>query len=215
MKGTGNVDTRTAIVKTLLIASAIGLIAAGCSSDDPIAEISTTAAQPTTTVGEATATPTTVPPTTTTTTQPTTTTLSEDELAELQYEEDVDLIKDLWRDASDAWSTGLEAGYAYTAKHNYGPSQCTVEDFTDYLDFREGTRIEFIVDQSTIERDDGWVVPGTGPGDGQVPSGRIYIMTVKQTFSDPGFDDQVSETESHARVEYHFASYFFACRDDT
>ena len=56
-------------------------------------------------------------PTTTTTTAPTTTSLSAEQIAQAELEADTDLIADLYRDFSDSWFLGLEAGCETLAQH--------------------------------------------------------------------------------------------------
>lgn len=149
--------------------------------------------------------------TTTTTTVATTTTISEEELAAIQYEDDVLAIKTLFRRYSDSWFGGTEAGFAYLEAHNFPGEECTSEDFeTDWAvpeDFQE----EVVVDEETIERDDGWPIPG-GAASGTVPDGRIYILTASYTDLGTGFDPVAVEAEVHATVlDDGTVHFFFTC----
>jgi hypothetical protein len=174
----------------------IGLVAAGCSSGSLESADDT----PTTTT------------VTTTTMMPTTTTLSLEELEQEQYDADVVLIKKLWRDYSDSWDGGVDAGYEYLAKNNYPAYECEVDDYRKLWVFSDGYSNEVIVDEDTIERDDGWAIPGTDIGGGQVPDGRVYIMRMSVILRTPGYDPDASDTEGHVTVGNQGAQFFIECR---
>ena len=157
---------------------------------------------------------TTAPPTTTTqaaattTTTPTTTTLSQTELDQMEYEADVELIKDLWRDHSDSWASGVEAAYAHIAENDYPGLGCTIEDLRTHYGYEEGTEHEMIVDADTIERDNDWI----GPDLGSVPEGRIYIYQMTHNLELPGLATQSRLIEVHATVLSDRAYFFIECR---
>ncbi len=179
----GHRNTALAAVATL------ALVATACGSADSADNTSTT---------------TTVPPTTTST-------ISEEHLAAIQYEEDVETIKTLLRRYSDSWFCGIQAAYVYLEEHNYPAEECTAEDFATSFNVTEGFQEEIVVDESTIERDDGWPIPG-GAASGTVPEGRIYIFTVTVTDRDPGFNPVEQVGDVHAIVLDEGTTYFFfAC----
>jgi hypothetical protein len=192
----------------------IGLVAAGCSSGslESADDTPTTTTVTTTTTMPTVTTTTTMPTVTTTTTMPTTTTLSLEQLVQQQYDADVVLIKKLWRDYSDSWDGGVDAGYGYLAKNNYPAYECEVDDYRKLWVFSDGYSNEVIVDEDTIERDDGWAIPGTDIGGGQVPDGRVYIMRMSVILRTPGYDPDASDTESHVTVGNQGAQFFIECR---
>jgi hypothetical protein len=144
----------------------------------------------------------------TTTTAPTTTTLSQADLDQLEYEGDVELIKDLWRDHSDSWSIGIEAGYAHAADNDYPALECTVDAMRTHYDYLEGTSQEMVVHPETIERDDDW----TSPALGSVPDGRIYIYQITHAFEQPGVAPESRLIEVHATLLGDRAFFFIDCR---
>ena len=185
-------------IKRFTGVAVMALIFAACGGSDTTASTDVTSVAPTTTV----------PPTTTTTVPPTTTTtLSEEELAAIQYDEDVKAIKTLWRRYSDSWFGGVEAGYAYLEENNYYAVECTAEEFSR-RDVVEGFQEEIVVDEATIERDDGWAITG-GVAHGIVPDGRIYIMAMTDTINAPGFDPSASVLEAHTTVLDDGSAFFF------
>ena len=165
---------------------------------------STSAASTTTTITSTTI--------TTTTTMPTTTTLSLEQLEQQQYDADVVLIKKLWRDYSDSWDSGVDAGYEFLAKNNYPAYECEADDYRKLWRYSEGYSDEVIVDEDTIERDDGWAIPGTDIGGGQVPDGRVYIMKMSLIFRSLGYDPVASDIEGHVTVGNQGAQFFIECR---
>ena len=184
-------------IKRFTGVAVMALIFAACGGSDTTASTDVTSVAPTTTV----------PPTAATT-------LSEEELAAIQYDEDVKAIKTLWRRYSDSWFAGVESGYAYIEEHNYPAEECTAEDFEAVYARPEGFQEEAIVDAETVERDDGWAIPW-GAGSGTVPDGRIYIQTVDFTASEPGFTPSISQAEVHAAVlDDGITYFFFDCRKD-
>ncbi len=179
------------------------LLMSACGDDSGTAE-TTTSAVPTTVA------------TTTTTIEATTTTLSPEELAAMEYDADVMLIKQLWRGSSDSWFSSFEKGVQYRIDHNYPDERCT---FDDYMTFvfpegpLEGFQVEDVVDASTIERDEGWIIPG-GRTDGMLAKGRVYIMSVTTTRSVPGYESSPPETnEVHVTILDGEPYFFFTCSD--
>lgn len=188
------------------------LLVAACGGGGSDVAADTT--DPSTTIASSTSstTSTTVPPTTTTT-LPTTTTLSPEDVAAAEYESDVQAIKQLWRRYSDSWFGGVEAGIQYMTDHNYPAEGCIYADFEAlYSDAGEGYQEEVVIDEATIERDDGWPIPG-GQAAGTVPDGRIYIMSAMITYSEPGFESAAETLELHATVDGEDVSFFFSCEN--
>jgi hypothetical protein len=146
--------------------------------------------------------------------QPTTTTISEEEAAEQQFEADLVLIKQMWRSYSDSWSSGVEAGNESAAKYTHPLRQCTADDFDSYLRLPNGWQEEIIINQDSVERDDGWTIPGTSIGSGEAPDGRIYIMEAKIIWSEPGKTPTTQEAEIHASVNFQTPHFFMVCRDE-
>ena len=162
--------SRAVLTLTLLVAACGGDEAEPTMTTAPAAAVNTTIAAATTTAAS-----------TTTTAGPTTTTRPPEEIAGARYEADVALIKELWRSYSDSWSMSEEAGFDFAVAHNYPPGECTADDFRasgNYAD--ENHYEETIVDADTIERHDGWVMPA-GPGQSEVPKGRVYVYTAQIT----------------------------------
>lgn len=184
----------------------MALIFAACGGTD------TTAATDGPTTTEAAVVTTTVPPTTTTTVPPTTTTtLSEEQLEAIQYEEDVKVIKTLWRRYSDSWSGGDAVGAQFITDNNHPLAECTGEDFLASLGDVTNYRMEVVVAQESIERDDGWPV-GWGEQAGSVAEGRIYILAA--TLTDDA--DQLETREQTAEIHTVIgpggtALFFFSC----
>lgn len=167
-------------------------------------------AEITTSVAPTTGATTTTTEVTTTTTESTTTTLSPGELAAIEFEADVKLIKQLWRGFSDSWFSSFEDGIQYVADHNYPSEGCTVDAYMELV-FPggpiEGFTQEFIVDSASIERDQGWIIRG-GVLDGQLAEGRVYIFSMTSTISEPGYEPLVSTREVHTTV-FEGTPYFF------
>lgn len=186
--------TAVFVVAALLVASCGGGEVADTSSELP-----TTAVEAPTTTSSSTTT--TLPPTTTTT-------LSVEELAAIQYEEDVKAIKALFRRYSDSWFGGEEVGFAYIEANNYPDEGCTAEEFAEGWQVVDGFQEELVVDDSTVERDDGWPIPG-GRAAGIVPEGRIYIMSAEIIDTAPGYSPTVQAAEIHATVLNDGKAYFF------
>jgi hypothetical protein len=168
------------------------------------------AADSTTTIEAPTTTTTTVPTTTTTVPPTTTTTLSEEQLAEIQFEEDVALIKTLFRRYSDSWFSGTDAGFSYLAEHNYPAAGCTAEEYRDLWQVATGFTEEEVVDENTIDPDPGWAIPG-GRAAGVVPEGRIYIFSVTITDAADGVQPSSFPAEVHAVVNDDGAFFFVPC----
>ena len=190
-------------MRRVLIALCVAIVACGGE----------TGGQTTTTVVDTITTITTTTSTTTTTTIPptTTTTLSEEQLAEIQLEEDIAEIKRLFRGYSDSWFTNEDAGFAYLEAHNYPAEGCTAADYRDLWQVADGFTEEIVVDQSTIEPDVGWAIPG-GQVAGTVPDGRIYIFSATITSRADGFEPSSLSAEIHATVTDTGTYFFIDCR---
>ena len=183
----------------LLLALVLVACASGTSSSTTdTSSLPTSSAPPTTTTTTTTS--------TTTTTIATTTTLSADAIAAEVHASDVKQIRDLWRGFSDAWFVGVDAGLAYIVEHNYPAEGCTLDDLA--FDAPEGYREEHIVDPDSIERNDGWVIPG-GTAGGIVPEGRVYILTVESVFTATDFAPETEVAELHTVIEDDGDVYFF------
>ena len=95
------------------------------------------------------------------------------------------------------------------AEHNYPAMECMAEDFAfGYGETAEGYQEEVVVDQTTIERDDGWVIPAE-VAVGTIPDGRIYIMKTTWTFSAPGFTPTDEVIEVHTTLLDDGTAHFF------
>ncbi len=130
----------------------------------------------------------------------------------VEFEADVALIKELWRGFSDSWSEGLEAGYGYVADHNHPVLECETADFETYrLRLPDPFRWELVVRDTSIERDDGWVVQDAA-GVGVVPDGRIYLHQGTSVYRGD-FPTETRENESHSAILDGEAVFFFPCRD--
>lgn len=171
------------------------LLIAGCGGGSDRASSAATEAATSTTAS------------TSTTSTSTTTTTSPEQLAAEQAASDKKLIVALWRRLSDVWGDGtaLAAGRETYLATAY-PGAFTEADFDSCF---RGTKTYFeedIVNQQTIERDDGWKVPGGGL-DGVVPDGRIYIMSLHNTTTINGVPS-VNDTESHVTIVDGVAYWF-------
>ncbi|WP_436793483.1 hypothetical protein [Actinospongicola halichondriae] len=148
-------------------------------------------------------------PSTTTTVPATTTTIVD------PYEADSATIKSLFRRYSDAWSIGFDAAIEFQAANNYPGMGNTVEVCRDWSlsigPVPPGYSEEYIVDGTTIDRDDGWVVPD-GPIAGEALDGRIYIFSVTVAFASASALPDSSTTEAHATVlDNGSAKFFISC----
>lgn len=187
---------------SVLLALVMGLAACGSgggdSEDVAASSESTVTTESTTTTS--TTTTSTIPPTTTTT-------ISELERLAMIVEMDAAAIKQQRRVASDAWHRGMEAGFAEMAASNYPGMGNTAEECKRTWEQYYGgypvpadLRIEYVVDEATIEPDPGWAVPA-GPLAGQVPDGRIYIYSMTSTATSIEFDAPgVDTSEVHSTV---------------
>lgn len=137
-------------------------------------------------------------------------------VATSDFEADKTLIVALWRGLSDAWGAGetpkeIDAGFERIVDTTYPGSGITVasckanvlvDPSIDIVQFK----VEEILDQATITRDDGWVVSG-GELDGVAPQGRIYAMRVRVLLTVNGISE-VREEGVHVaildRTAYHF-----------
>jgi hypothetical protein len=106
---------------------------------------------------------------------------------------DLPLIKSIWRNNSDAWGDGGNAGQvaatAFDTANNYpgvdgNLAKCDPDRSAGYTE-------EYVLDESSVQRDDGWVMT-FGALRGQTPKGRIYIMKVTTSFSN-GLPQQLDE----------------------
>ena len=111
---------------------------------------------------------------------------------------DLPLIRAIWRNASDAWGTGGPDGDrsedTFVDAHNYpGAVPQGIEQScpANISALPAGYSEEYVLNPSTIERDDGWVMPA-GALKGQRPKGRLYIMQVTTSYTD-GSPSQLDE----------------------
>lgn len=157
---------------------------------------------------------TTLPPTTTPTSTinpPTTTTTPDQAVIDaLEHEADADLIVQLWRDYSDSWAGGADAGFQFMADNIHPAEGCTKEELQDYYIWPDGTSDEVVAMRDTIQRDDGWTISG-GEGDGQVPEGRIYTLQIQGSNSIPGEGTEEYVAEIHTSIVDGRPLFFFAC----
>lgn len=151
---------------------------------------------------------------TTTTNPPTTTSVDPEVAAALQYEADVELIKQLWWDQSVSWFGGFDSGIQFWVDNNYPDMECT---FDDYMASRfpagpiDGLQIERVVNTPTIEIDEGWVIPG-GTLQGQPAKGRVYVMSVRDSSIATNSEPVAPSTiELHVTILEGRAHFFFGC----
>jgi hypothetical protein len=149
-----------------------------------------------------------------TTTKPTTTTLSPEALAALEYESDVGSINQLWRDETTAWAGGFDSGLQFWVDNNYPDMGCNVDDYmaSRFTDGRiEGLQIERIASPPTIGLDEGWIIPG-GKLEGVPAKGRVYIMSITDSLSAPGYPQAPPATRDlHVTILDDQAHFFFGC----
>lgn len=160
---------------------------------------------------------TTAPPSIATTTSTTTTTqavVAEPTPAEQQYEADVVLINQLWRNQKLSWSDGFDSGVQFWVDNNYPDLECT---YDDYMRSHfpggpvAGLEIERIADTPTIQPDEGWVVPG-GRVEGLPAKGRVYVMEIDSSRTTPETGTVPSEVRSvHVTILDGNAHFFFGC----
>lgn len=146
---------------------------------------------------------------TSTSTSTTTTTIDPKVLEALAFEADKKLIKQLWRAASDASMADGATAARFTVDNAHPQARPSYEQCLA----TEGHWVsEWILRDDTIERDDGWAVPG-GVGAGVVPSGTIYIMKIDVTGypRDMGSPSETELTEAHVAVLDGRAWHFPAC----
>lgn len=114
----------------------------------------------------------------------TTTTRTPETLAAEEKAADVALIKQLWRGLSDVWAAGVDEGFAFVVAHNYPGLGYTADQCkrTAFAGGRvpEGYSEQHVVNEATIERDNGWRLRDT-PLRGRALPGRIYAMQVTRT----------------------------------
>lgn len=128
-----------------------------------------------------------------------------------EFNEDVALIEGLWRGFSESWSDGAEAGYAFVADHNHPVLECEADDFEPFrLRLPDPFRWEVVVNDSSIERDDGWEIHRGGVSEG--PAGRIYVHQNTVTYTG-NFPEETRFTESHSAILDGQAVFFFPCRE--
>lgn len=127
---------------------------------------------------------------------------------------DIGIIKALFRGYSDSWFRGVDNGLQFIVEHNY-PSdppvtaaQCKENAFPDGVppDYNE----EVVIDEQSIERDDGWRVPGAQWGD-IVPEGRIYIVKAVVTQRSRDTGPAESTEERHATIVEGQGYFFIGC----
>lgn len=98
---------------------------------------------------------------------------------------DMPTIRAVWRANSDAWGDGGNAGQSsvdrWITANNYPGVDANYARCDRSLP--AGYTEEYVLDQSSVQRDDGWVMT-FGPLKGQLPKGRIYIMKVTTSYSD-------------------------------
>jgi hypothetical protein len=180
--------------RTLALGIGTLVIAAACAGGDAATSTSTTSA-----------------PTSTATTIASETTLSPEEIAAREYEADVALIEALWRGLSDAWSRGMADAIDYMVRHNYPdlgtPDECRAALESAYGSQPSGYREEHEVDRAGVERDDGWVVPGSA----LTPTGRTYLVGVSSTYTAVGADPITRTIEAHATIQNGEAFLFVPC----
>jgi hypothetical protein len=117
----------------------------------------------------------------------TTTTTTTADPIQAEFVADVELMRDLWMGERLAFVSGFDEGLAYWAANNYPAMGCTDGD---YLQSRfpegpvDGFSIERVIDELSIVRADGWIVPG-GVLSGQGVDGRVYIMSIEATTTAP------------------------------
>lgn len=149
-----------------------------------------------------------------TTTRPTTTTLSPETLIALEYEADVALIDQLWKDETNAWTGGFDSGLQFWVDNNYPEMGCNIDDYmtSRFAEGRiEGLLIRRTTDLPTIEIDEGWIIPG-GRLEGVPAKGRVYIMAVTDNLSAPGYLSAPPNTRDlHVTILDEQAHFFFGC----
>jgi hypothetical protein len=153
------------------------------------------------------------------TTTRTTPTPSSKTVATAAFEADKTLIVALWRGLSDTWGKGetpeeINAGFQGIVDATYPGSGVTVASckanvLVDPSIEVAQFKVEETVDPSTIERDDGWVVPG-GELDGTAPQGDIYTMSVRVILTVNRISEVRQETV-HVTVLDHKAYHFPGC----
>jgi hypothetical protein len=136
-----------------------------------------------------------------------------------EFEADKKLIIELWRGLSDAWGDGqtpeqIDAGFERIVETTYPGSGLTVASCKANVLIDPSIEITQFkaretVDQSTIERDDGWKVPG-GTLDGIVPTGRLYTMRVHVILTVNNISE-VNEDEVHVAIDGGRAYHFPGC----
>lgn len=166
---------------------------------------------------------TTVPAITTTTTVPatTTTSLSADQLRANELAADLPPIKKLWRDGSDAWTTtDALAGFRAMVEANYPTLRYSAEQCRQATAAEDGElppagyQEEYILDEASVERDDGWVMKfGPSGVRGTVPKGRIYIMKVTSTTDGEGVIPSSETQEVHVTILDGKAYRFVICNE--
>ena len=147
--------------------------------------------------------------TTTSTTPPTTL-----DPAQVEFEADVQLIRDLWSGEKIAFADGFDAGIEYWVANNYPPMGCT---YDDYMASRftsgpiDGLRIEHAIDERSITLDPGWIIPG-GRLVGQPAEGRIYVMSAEAITTTPDDPNAPAATRDlHVTILDDRAHVFFGC----
>ncbi len=127
---------------------------------------------------------------------------------------DVELIVDLWQRQTTSWVGGFDAGVEFWVDNNYPEMNCT---FSDYMSSRfptgpvEGLIVERIADPDSVERDDGWTIPG-GSLEGEVAQGRVYKVSVESRRFEAGEPTPEPETlELHVTIIEGEPYFFLGC----
>lgn len=151
--------------------------------------------------------------TTSTTSRPSTTTTTMDPTV-AEFEADVALIHDLWWGETLAFGMGFEEGIGYWVDHNYPAMGCTYNDYMRswYPEGPvEGLLLERTANEPTILADEGWVIPG-GTLEGEVADGRVYVMSVRTTSTEPGaVIEEPSIRDRHVSIIDGEAHFFIGC----
>lgn len=131
-----------------------------------------------------------------------------------QYEADVQLINDLWSGEMLAYEQGFEQGVQYWVDNNYPPMGCTYDAYVAswYPEGPiDGLAVQHVASGPTIARDDGWVIPG-GTLRGHEAEGRIYVMSVRVTRTNPNVDQGPAvDRDLHVTVLDGDAHFFIGC----
>jgi hypothetical protein len=127
------------------------------------------------------------------------------------------LVRTLYYDYSQAFMEGgLPAGTAFIAQHNYPGYSYTAEDCLAVWrgnGASDETVVNVVPDVTQMALDPGWSVsaPG-GRYDGFTPTGRVYILPIQYTETDPVYGyNQTDSYQVHAAVLDDRAYFFTTC----